>query len=191
MQTFIKYLYNKAEIIISLIVISGGLFLSIWFYDWGHFIIIVGLLIIYITLAYMKLITPFFSLLFITLVFLMLAGSNKTWDLYNQYRLYDKLVHFTAEFALTLLSAHIITARKLITTKNVYIFLFIIVSIGITLGAVWEIIEWFINFFMPPIDTYTATDTAFDLMIDTCGVLSAGIIATFFSQYGRRKLFDF
>lgn len=174
-----------------LIFIVGSMVLSFWFQDWGHAVIITGLLLIYVILIYKNLTTTLFSILFIVLILMMILGSGDIWGLYEKYNWYDKPVHFTAELVLTLLASHIISVKKLATFKNKYIFFFVLVSIGLTLGAMWEIVEWFVHFVMPPTDLYTATDTAMDLLIDAWGVLLAGYIAAFSPLFRRGYLSNF
>lgn len=165
--------------ILALIILLGGLSLSLFYSDIGHAFIIAGLLIIYIILIAYKLIDRKFSVLFSLLTLMMLAGSQMSLSLYEKLGWYDKPVHFVAEFALTLLATHIINVRKLITAKNKYIFFIIILSVGIAMGGVWEIIEWFINNIKPVKYGYTATDTAMDLLIDLLGVTAASLPVLF------------
>lgn len=173
------------HIILALIILLVGFSLSLVYSDIGHAFIIAGLLIIYIILIIHKLIDRKFSVLFSLLTLVMLAGSQMSLSLYEKLGWYDKPVHFLAEFALTLLAVHIINDRKLIAAKNKYIFFIIILSIGMAMGGVWEIIEWFINNIKPVRYGYTATDTAMDLLIDLLGVMVASLPVLFQTKNNR------
>ncbi len=164
------------EAIITIILLSVGLLLSIYFGDLGHAVIIAGLLFIYLILFKEGLITFFFSFLFVFLTVLMVLGSQGVFSLYERFFWYDKPIHFTAEFLLTLLAGHILLTKKLIQVKNKLIFFIVVVSIGVALGGVWEVVEWFLNLMKPALHGYTATDTAMDLMVDTLGSLAATVI---------------
>ena len=179
MNIYFTNIKKNIEPIITLFVLSSSLVLSIAFYDIGHAFIIAGLLFIYLILAYSKLNRGIFSISFILLTLMMVVASHSVLNLYSRIYWYDKPVHFTAEFILTLLSAHIIVTKKLAIFKNKYIFFFVILSIGLSLGGLWEIIEWFLNLLKPAKFGYTATDTAMDLLVDLFGVIVAGIFSIY------------
>ncbi len=179
MNIYFTNIKKNIESIFTLFALSSGLVLSIAFYDIGHAFIIVGLLILYFILVYTKLNRGIFSISFILLTFMMVVASHSVLNLYSRIYWYDKPVHFTAEFILTLLSAHILVTKKLAIFKNKYIFFFVILSIGLSLGGLWEIIEWFLNLIKPAKLGYTATDTAMDLLIDLFGVIVAGLFSIY------------
>ncbi len=169
---------NKSLIhLITVGIIIAGLVFSVFVGDPGHSVIILGLFIIYSALFIKKIIPGFFSILFLTVVVLMVLGTEEVFSLYRYFIWYDKVVHFAAEFVLTLLAGYLLIKTNLIEFKNIVIFFIIVVCIGVTLGAVWEIIEWIITLFIPPSFDFTAFDTATDLVIDSLGAIAAGFVS--------------
>lgn len=176
MKAFNTRAYNNLFTVISIILLGVGFVLSLLFYDIGHAVIIAGLIFVQAILAWKQFLPRPFMYLFPLIAFLMVLGSDDLLSLYSYYPWYDKIVHFLVEFVLTMLAFNLLVNNRL-EIKNRIIFSAIIVSIGIALGALWEVVEWFLTFIVPATFEYTATDTATDLIIDSLGAILAGILA--------------
>jgi uncharacterized membrane protein YjdF len=151
------------------LVYAWGVFYS----EWGHVIITAGLLILLAILIPKKAIPWFFFLLFPLVVFLYSLGSENSFNLYDVVIGYDKLVHFVTELVLTLLAGHLLMPQIKETKSKPLLLFVLVVSVGITLGVFWEIIEWLLTFIVPPPLSYSVIDTATDLIADSIGALVA------------------
>jgi VanZ family protein len=53
-------------------------------------------------------------------------------------------------------------------------------TLGVTIGAYWEIFEWFF------VGKYTMADTISDLLVDSTGALAAALVALVLRRRGDR-----
>ena len=104
--------------------------------------------------------------------------------LWSQIGWYDEAVHFYASFALTLLLGMYLYEGVLSGTRAAALpLVLVIASVGIAIGAVWEIAEWLYDLWLAPGDAILGKpDTMFDLVLDSAGALLAGVIAV---SHGR------
>lgn len=110
-----------------------------------------------------------FDLLFVLAALLNAAGW--TW---NVFRIgpYDEIVHAYTSFAATLAFGFLVfeTVRPRFADHG-YLYALTIASFGLSLGALWEVVEWVFGV-IGPID-----DTVLDLVMDTIGAVGAAMVA--------------
>lgn len=152
------------------------LLISIATYDWGHVVIITGLLAMcLISLSRYK-IPAVFLLLFPLLSLVYLAASEDMLNLYYRIKYFDKFVHALTLFAVTYFAGYLLSLELAIVSRKTILTILIIISIGLSLGALWEIIEWLLTFLIPAPADYTAFDTATDLVADLLGASAAAVL---------------
>lgn len=169
---------------LSILILFSIFVINIYFSDLAHGIITFGLLLFQVLLIWRKLLPNLYLIMIPFVAILYMLGSRELLDLYYILPWYDKIVHFSMEFMLTLLAGSILVRRYSFYYQNQILFLITIVSLGIALGAIWEIIEWFITLVIPPTFKYTVLDTIGDLIIDSYGVFMASLVHLFWL---RRK----
>lgn len=180
MTELMKYKRYYLEGMASILFLSFVFLMSVFYGDGGHAVVSTGLLIILCILVPKRLIPWPFFLLFPFTAFIYNLGSENTFNLYDRILYYDKFAHLVTEFVLTLLAANILVKINGHTKNKPWLFFVYVASIGITLGVIWEIIEWLLTFYFPPTFAYTATDTATDLIVDVIGAVLAGWLSIMF-----------
>ena len=113
------------------------------------------------------------------LVIAMLANiAGYVWNLYNQIRLFDEILHAFTTFALTLPIALLLYQVILIgANSRPILFILTVACLGLAIGAVWEIAEWAYDQIVPGNVILGKNDTIIDLMVDTIGSIIAGIVS--------------
>lgn len=116
-----------------------------------------------------------FDLVFVSAALLNAAGC--AWNLYNKPGIYDEVAHFYTIFAITL-AVGFALYRELMGSFSGHRILFVITiaSLGIALGALWEIAEWSADFVVPMQIVSGLFDTITDLMLDSAGALLAALL---------------
>lgn len=104
--------------------------------------------------------------------------AGYVWDLYDRWWWFDEVLHGYTIFAITLLLGLLLYGFVL-TGKSGYKLLLIlmIASLGIAVGAVWEIAEWFFDQLVTGNVILGKTDTIIDMIVDSLGALLAGILS--------------
>ena len=111
-----------------------------------------------------------FSLLFV--VAALLNGFGFALDFWHLVPYYDWVAHAYTSFAITLAVGFLAySSVRVQFAAHSWLFAIAVGSLGLALGALWEIFEWLMS--IP--QTYTAV--AIDLIMDTLGVLVAAILA--------------
>lgn len=125
--------------------------------------------------AFMKLehrLPTLFDLLFV-LAALINAGGW-AWDLYNQPGPYDEIAHCFTIFAFTLAFGYLLFERMMASFyDHRVLFIVVIASLGIALGALWEVGEWLADFVTPKQIVSGLDDTISDLILDSAGAVVA------------------
>jgi len=99
-------------------------------------------------------------------------------NLYDRFVWFDEVVHTYTSFALTLLSALLLYGEVLGGVRKRPILLVLtIASLGVALGALWEIAEWGYDQVSAGNDILGKRDTMIDLILDTLGAVAAGIVS--------------
>jgi hypothetical protein len=114
------------------------------------------------------------------LIFMIAALINAggwTWDLYNKPGPYDEIAHFFTMFAITLAFGFLLY-RELMESfyKRRWLFVVTIASLGIAIGALWEVGEWLADFVVPKQIVSGLFDTITDIMLDSAGALLAALL---------------
>lgn len=108
---------------------------------------------------------------------LLASGAGSLWNLYSKIFWYDEVVHGYNFFALALVVA--VYAYGVVLTgadRHGLLLVLVIASLGLALGALWEIAEWTYDQLVRPNVILPKTDTIIDLMVDTAGALLAGFV---------------
>lgn len=95
------------------------------------------------------------------------------WDLYDRIWPYDELAHTFTTLVVTLAFGFLIYAPY---GNRPWIFVFSLISLGISFGALWEIIEWVGYYFSAQQGIMGLDDTFFDLILDSLGAVAAALI---------------
>jgi len=114
------------------------------------------------------------------LVFMIAALINAggwAWDLYNKPGPYDEIAHFFTMFAITLAFGFLLY-RELMESfyKRRWLFVVTIASLGIAIGAWWEVGEWLVDFVVPKQIVSGLFDTITDIMLDSARALLAALL---------------
>jgi uncharacterized membrane protein YjdF len=122
------------------------------------------------------------------LIFMIAALINAggwAWDLYNQPGPYDEIAHFFTVFAITLAFGFLLY-RELMESfyKRRWLFVLTIASLGIAIGALWEVGEWLADFVVAKQIVSGLFDTETDLILDCAGALLAALL----NLYGLNEL---
>lgn len=97
--------------------------------------------------------------------------------LYEKFWWFDDTIHTYTLFSLTLLIVPILFGKVLKGIKKHNLLLFLImVSIGLAIGSLWEILEWMYDNFQAQNVIKGKDDTIKDLILDTAGASLASLI---------------
>ena len=129
---------------------------------------------------------------FSLIVVMVLVAWGEVLGLYDSWKGYDNVVHFTVPFLLTgmvyVLLVRLGVLPELSDLKQVHQkfgFFLTAVMLGMAIGAGWEIIEWSLDEWAGSNLVGTATDTATDLIWDTMGATLSAIVLTLWSLGGH------
>ncbi len=129
---------------------------------------------------------------FSLIVVMVLIAWGEVLGVYDSWRSYDNVVHFTVPLLLTgmiyLLLVRLGVLPELSDLKQVHQkfgFFLMAVALGMAIGAGWEIIEWSLDEWAGANLVGSATDTATDLIWDTMGATGSAIILTLWSLGGH------
>jgi hypothetical protein len=116
-----------------------------------------------------------FDLIFI--VAALINAGGWAWDLYNKPGPYDEIAHFYTIFAITLATGYMLYNEMMESFfSRRWLFVLTIASLGIALGAVWEVTEWLVDFAVPKQIVSGLTDTITDLILDSAGAIVAALL---------------
>ncbi len=109
-----------------------------------------------------------------------LAGAlGYAFDLFGEIVPYDELTHAFTTFSVSLAfyflfyGGSVPERRAIALGSSVF-------TLGVTVGAYWEIFEWFF------VGKYTLADTISDLLVDSAGALVAALVALVLRRRGDR-----
>lgn len=113
----------------------------------------------------------------IVVIAILVNAAGYALNLYDRFGWFDEVTHTYTSFTLTLLLALLLYGDVLSGVRRSPILLVLIVaSLGIAIGALWEIAEWVYDQMVPENAILGKTDTMIDLMLDSLGALAAGIV---------------
>ena len=129
---------------------------------------------------------------FSLIVVMVLVAWGEVLGLYDSWKGYDNVVHFTVPFLLTgmvyVLLVRLGVLPELSDLKQVHQkfgFFLTAVMLGMAIGAGWEIVEWSMDEWAGSNLVGSATDTATDLIWDTMGATLSAIVLTLWSLGGH------
>lgn len=104
--------------------------------------------------------------------------AGYAFDLYQQFWWFDRILHALTILAITLWLALFVFGRIISAEHghNVLIIL-LFASVGIAIGALWEVAEWGFDQIAPGDVIKGKHDTIFDIVMDTAGAGLAGLVA--------------
>ncbi len=109
-----------------------------------------------------------------------LAGAlGYAFDLFGQIVPYDELTHAFTTFSVSL-AFYFLFYGGAVPERSAVALATSVFTLGVTVGAYWEIFEWFF------VGHYTMADTISDLLVDSAGALAAALVALVLRQRGDR-----
>lgn len=94
-------------------------------------------------------------------------------DLYQRFWWFDRILHASTLFALTFWAAVFLCGKALNGTGSRLIRVLLIASLGVAVGAWWEVAEWGFDHIRPANVIKGKYDTVLDLIMDTAGAVLA------------------
>lgn len=99
-------------------------------------------------------------------------------DLYARFRWFDRILHARTIVAATSWLALFVCRRVLRSGRgDGALLVAVIASVGIAVGALWEVAEWGFDRIAPGDVIKGKHDTIADIVMDTLGALGAGVAA--------------
>lgn len=103
--------------------------------------------------------------------------AGYAFDLYRQFWWFDRVLHACTILAVTLWLALFVFSRAISNEhRHSVLVVLMIASVGIALGALWEVAEWGFDQIAPGDVIKGKHDTIFDIIMDTAGAGLAGLI---------------
>src|SRR5215213_11993749 len=133
------------------------------------------LVISYLFVAFERKLPTLFDLIFV--IAALINAGGWAWDLYNKPGPYDEIAHFYTIFAITL-AVGFMLYDELMESFYAHRVLFVIsiASLGIALGALWEVTEWLADFVTPKQIVSGLFDTITDIILDSAGATLAALL---------------
>src|SRR5215211_1737288 len=133
------------------------------------------LLISYLFVAFERKLPTLFDLIFV--IAALINAGGWAWDLYNKPGPYDEIAHFYTIFAITLATGYMLYSELMESFfDHRVMFVLTIASLGIALGALWEVAEWLADFLTPRQIVSGLPDTITDIMLDSAGAILAALV---------------
>jgi len=109
----------------------------------------------------------------------LIAALGYVFDLFSEIVLYDEVTHAFTTFSVSL-AFYFLFYTGAAPRQGTLALGFSVFTLGVTVGAYWEIFEWFF------VGRFSMADTISDLLIDSLGALAAALVALFFRRRGER-----
>lgn len=140
------------------------------------------LVISFLFVAFERKLPTLFDLIFV--IAALINAGGWAWDLYNQPGPYDEIAHFYTIFAITLAVGFMLFSELMESFySHRVLFVITIASVGIAIGALWEVIEWLADFATPKEIVSGLFDTITDIILDSAGA----IVAAFLNLWGLNE----
>ena len=111
--------------------------------------------------------------------------AGYAFDMYQRFWWFDRVLHAATVFVITLWLALFVYGRALRGGYSALVVL-MLASVGLALGAIWEVVEWGFDQVAPGNVIKGKHDTVIDIVMDTMGALLAGLASlTFLRPLGR------
>ncbi len=109
-----------------------------------------------------------------------LAGAlGYAFDLFGEIVPYDELTHAFTTFSVSL-AFYFLFYGGAVPEQRAVALATSVFTLGVTVGAYWEIFEWFF------VGKFTMADTIGDLLVDSAGALAAALVALALHRPGDR-----
>jgi hypothetical protein len=109
-----------------------------------------------------------------------LAGAlGYAFDLFGEIVPYDELTHAFTTLSVSL-AFYFLFYGGAVPERRAVALGSSVFTLGVTVGAYWEIFEWFF------VGKYTLADTISDLLVDSIGALAAALVALVLRRRGDR-----
>ena len=144
--------------------------------DWWAAGSLAGFLAIsYGFIAWERKLPELFDLIFV--VTALINAGGWAWDLYNKPGPYDEIAHFFTIFSITLSLGYMFYDELMASFFDHHVrFVLTIASLGIAIGALWEVIEWLADFVIAKQIVSGLEDTITDIMLDSAGAVVAALL---------------
>lgn len=106
----------------------------------------------------------------------LLNAFGFVFSLYKEIPFYDNVAHALTIFAVTLAFFYLIYRDSFDTTRGV-VMATAVFTFGVTIGALWEVMEWTAELVLDANVVFGLDDTMTDLITNTVGALAAALIA--------------
>lgn len=104
--------------------------------------------------------------------------AGYAFDLYQRFWWFDRFLHACTILAITLWLAVFVFNTALSRNRGGgLLYVILVASVGIALGALWEVAEWGFDQVVPGDVIKGKHDTLLDIVMDTAGALLAGVMA--------------
>ena len=176
--------YNTLLLIMTIIFSIFILFTSIAFsnkkkYDFliENIVTYISYLIFLITQHKLKFHVSIFIILLVLITFIGNSFIGNYLNVYNTSKHYDRFLHALGSFSFSLFCYSILTKTTTLTIQPKFYISIFVASIGISLGCIYEIYEFFSDSTIKSNNQHGLKDTNFDLISDVIGSILAGIVS--------------
>lgn len=112
--------------------------------------------------------------------------AGYAFDLYQQFWWFDRVLHACKILALTLWLALFVFGKTINREhRHRVLIVLLLASVGIALGALWEVAEWGFDQIVPGDVIKGKHDTLLDIVMNTAGAVVAGIMALNLTRASR------
>lgn len=133
------------------------------------------LVISFLFVSFERKLPTLFDLIFV--IAALINAGGWAWDLYNKPGPYDEIAHFYTIFAITLAAGYMLYSELMESFfDHRVLFVLTIASLGIALGALWEVTEWLADFVTPKQIVSGLFDTITDIILDSAGAILAALL---------------
>jgi uncharacterized membrane protein YjdF len=112
--------------------------------------------------------------------------AGYVFDLYSAFWWFDRVLHAATILALTFWLAVMFLGEGIREGRTV-LFVLMVASVGIAVGALWEVAEWVFDRFASGDVIKGKDDTVIDIVMDTVGAVAAAALALRFRPDAVRR----
>jgi hypothetical protein len=156
--------------------LAGAIIYVAWRANWWAAAALAGFLVISVLfVTRVRRLPTLFDMIFV--IAALINAGGWAWDWYNQPGLYDEVAHLFTMFAITLTLGYLLYGELMAGFYDHRVmFVITIASMGIAIGALWEVVEWLADFVIEKQIVSGLPDTITDIMLDSAGALIAALL---------------